>query len=119
MGITRTRLVVMMAVACCCFGCKGAGEMVRVVAVVAVTAARVVTTVAAAAVTSGEGSEPPPEAPVEAAEEAVPAQSVHPRCQELRPAPELPGDAVAVRNMVCGERWMVKDAVTGMWRDHR
>ncbi len=45
--------------------------------------------------------------------------SAHPRCIELAPAPELPGDAIAVRTMACGGRVMVQDGQSGLWREHR
>jgi hypothetical protein len=118
MSISRTRLGVMMGIACCCFGCKGAGGLGQ--ALFAVFAVAKVATVVAEAAPShnseggGEQSvvyvaQPPPG-------QTAPAPA---RCVELVPAPELPGDTFAVRTMACGGRVMVQDAQTGMWREHR
>jgi hypothetical protein len=96
MVVSRTRLGVMMAVACFCFGCKGAGGALRVASAVAVTAARVAT-VAAVAAPSGGGGEPR-DAPYE------PQPSY-----EVTPQPQ-PG-----RVVVYGERVFMQDPETGVW----
>ena len=111
-------MAVTMAMACACFGCKGAGEVFKVAAVVAVTAARVAEVAAVAApggsYEGGDAVVVPVAAPVDA-----PMVSAHPRCVEVPPEPEMPGDRFAVRTVVCGNRVMVQDAQTGMWREHR
>ena len=132
MVISRTRLAVMMGIACFCFGCKGAGGLLHVLGAVAVTAVRVAAVAAVAAPHHGsseggyQGEVDAPEGPVQVAYIAPspdpappPVGSVHPRCIELDPAPELPGDSFAVRTVACGGRVMVQDAQTGMWRTHR
>lgn len=125
--ITRARLGLMMGIACFCFGCKGAGGLFKVAGAVAVTAVRVAAVAAATAPHHSSGSsegggeheavyvaEAPPPPAVLAAPQPPPA-----RCVELAPAPELPGDTIAVRTMACGGRVLVQDADTGLWREHR
>jgi hypothetical protein len=122
MLFTRTRLAVTMAMACACFGCKGAGAlggMFRVASAVTVTAVRVAEVVAVAAPSRGpyEGGDVvvvPVAAPVD-----PPSVSIHRSCVEVPPEPEMPADSFAVRTVVCGHRIMVQDAQTGMWREHR
>ena len=121
--ISRARLGLMMGIACFCFGCKGAGGLFKVAGAVAFTAVRVAAVAAANAPhhthTSSESEgeaayaeAPPP--PVAFAPQPAPA-----RCVELTPAPELPGDTIAVRTMACGGLVMVQDPHTGLWREHR
>ena len=123
MLFTRTRLAVTMAMACACFGCKGAGAlggMVRVASAVTVTAVRVAEVAAVAAPSRGsyEGGEVVVVVPVATPVDPPPV-SAHPRCVEVPPQPEMPADSFAVRTVVCGHRIMVQDAQTGMWREHR
>jgi hypothetical protein len=103
-----------MAMACFCFGCKGAGQALRVASTAAVVATRVAAVAIAASQSSGEGEG---EQPVEAPADPIPTP--HGGCTELSPMPELPGDVVPVRTLDCGGRILVQDAETGMWRDHR
>ncbi len=115
--ISRTRLGVVMAMACWCFGCKGAGGLGA--ALFGLAAAARVAPVVGTAVASHWGSD---EARGDYyAGEPLPGHvAPAPRsCVELEPAPELPGDAYAVRTMACGGHVMVQDAHSGLWRDHR
>jgi hypothetical protein len=114
MRVTKTRVSVVMAVSCFCFGCKGAGEFFKVAAASAVVVTRVAGAVAESAGSSNGGGETPVEAPG-APVVVIPASA----CVELAPMPEQPGDLVAVRTVDCGGRVIVQDPETGMWRDHR
>ncbi len=109
----------MMAVACFCFGCKGAGG----IAAAGIAVARVATEVAVAAATPSHPVEggyvaapPPPPPPASPPPEPI---AVATPCVELPPAPELPGDAYAVRMAACGRHVIVQDPATGLWREHR
>jgi hypothetical protein len=107
MGVTKTRLGVMMAVACFCFGCKGAGGALRIASVVAVTAARVAT-VAAVAVPASRGEGEPsyvPDAP-------QPVYYAPPEGQFAGPPP--PAQAVVYRGQV-----IVQDPATGLWHAYQ
>jgi hypothetical protein len=118
MRITRTRLGVMMAVACFCFGCKGAGGAFKVAAAGAVVAARVGGAIAAASAGS-DSSDDSSDTPVQGPGETVADPSAHPQCVELTPMPEVPGALEPVRTVACGRHVLVQDAETGMWREKR
>jgi hypothetical protein len=105
MRISRTRLGVMMAIACFCFGCKGAGAALRVASVVAVTAARA-GAVAAAVTPSGNGG-----VPREAPYDVRPVYAVPTQPQVAAPEPE--------RFVVSGNRVLWQDPATGRWYEAR
>ena len=118
MRITRARLGVTMAIVCFCFGCKGAGQAFKVAAAGAVVAARVGAAVVEASQASSNGGDSGDDA-VQAPDEPVADPSVHPQCVELTPMPEVPGGLVPVRTVACGQRVLVQDPETGLWREHR
>ena len=93
-----------MAILFCTFGCKGAGQALKVVGAVAYVAARV----AVAAAASGKSTP----AASSGSSDAAPrdAYATAPRCVELTTTGK-------VRTVACEGSVIVQDPVTGVWHE--
>lgn len=107
MIVTRARFGILMAMLFCTFGCKGAGQALRVVGAVAYAAARV-GVAAAAAGASSKGS--PVTSSGSSSEPQRDTYNATPRCAELTTTGQ-------VRTVPCEGPVLVQDPVTGVWHD--
>jgi hypothetical protein len=116
MGVTRTRLAVLMAMLVWTFGCKGAGQALRVAGVVAVTAVRVAAVVAAAE----QGHHRSHEREASDEREAPPAPPVGPAPIGFQESPTERSRCVPTadsRTLTCGKHVIVQDERSGLWRE--